>query len=29
MSRTSRPLIEKPFDLAVLGRLIEAVARGR
>jgi DNA-binding NtrC family response regulator len=29
VSRTSRPLIEKPFDLAVLGRLIEAVARGR
>jgi DNA-binding NtrC family response regulator len=29
VSRTSRPLIEKPFDLAVLGQLIEAVARGR
>lgn len=27
--RTPRPLIEKPFDLAVLGQLIEAVARGR
>jgi DNA-binding NtrC family response regulator len=29
VSRTSRPLIEKPFDLAVLGQLMEAVARGR
>jgi DNA-binding NtrC family response regulator len=29
ISRTPRPLIEKPFDLAVLGQLIEAVARGR
>ena len=29
VSRTSRPLIEKPFELAVLGQLIEAVARGR
>jgi DNA-binding NtrC family response regulator len=29
VARTSRPLIEKPFDLAVLGQLIEAVARGR
>ena len=29
IARTSRPLIEKPFDLAVLGQLIEAVARGR
>jgi DNA-binding NtrC family response regulator len=27
--RTPCPLIEKPFDLAVLGQLIEAVARGR
>jgi DNA-binding NtrC family response regulator len=29
VARTPRPLIEKPFELAVLGRLIEAVARGR
>jgi DNA-binding NtrC family response regulator len=29
IARTPRPLIEKPFDLAVLGQLIEAVARGR
>jgi DNA-binding NtrC family response regulator len=29
VARTSRPLIEKPFELAVLGQLIEAVARGR
>jgi DNA-binding NtrC family response regulator len=29
VSRTPRPLIEKPFELAVLGQLIEAVARGR
>jgi DNA-binding NtrC family response regulator len=29
LARTSRPLIEKPFELAVLGQLIEAVARGR
>jgi DNA-binding NtrC family response regulator len=29
VSRTSRPLIEKPFELAVLAQLIEAVARGR
>jgi DNA-binding NtrC family response regulator len=29
IARTPRPLIEKPFELAVLGRLIEAVARGR
>jgi len=29
ISRTSRPLIEKPFDLAVLAQLIDAVARGR
>jgi DNA-binding NtrC family response regulator len=29
VARTPRPLIEKPFDLAVLGQLIEAVARGR
>jgi putative two-component system response regulator len=27
--RTPRPLIEKPFELAVLAQLIEAVARGR
>lgn len=27
--RTTRPLIEKPFELAVLAQLIEAVARGR
>jgi DNA-binding NtrC family response regulator len=29
VSRTPRPLIEKPFDLAVLARLIESVAQGR
>jgi DNA-binding NtrC family response regulator len=29
LSRTPRPLIEKPFELAVLAQLIEAVARGR
>jgi DNA-binding response OmpR family regulator len=29
LARTSRPLIEKPFELAVLGQLIEAVVRGR
>jgi DNA-binding NtrC family response regulator len=29
VSRTPRPLIEKPFELAVLGQLIEAVAQGR
>jgi DNA-binding NtrC family response regulator len=29
ITRTPRPLIEKPFDLAVLAQLIEAVARGR
>ena len=29
ISRTPRPLIEKPFELAVLAQLIEAVARGR
>jgi DNA-binding NtrC family response regulator len=29
VARTPRPLIEKPFELAVLGQLIEAVARGR
>jgi DNA-binding NtrC family response regulator len=29
ISRTTRPLIEKPFDLALLAQLIEAVARGR
>jgi len=29
ISRTTRPLIEKPFELAVLAQLIEAVARGR
>ncbi|HET6779378.1 MAG TPA: response regulator [Gemmatimonadales bacterium] len=29
IARTTRPLIEKPFDLAVLAQLIEAVARGR
>lgn len=28
-ARTTRPLIEKPFELAVLARLIESVARGR
>ena len=29
VARTSRPLIEKPFELALLAQLIEAVARGR
>ena len=29
VARTSRPLIEKPFELAVLAQLIEAVTRGR
>ena len=29
LARTSRPLIEKPFELAVLAQLIEAVTRGR
>jgi DNA-binding NtrC family response regulator len=29
ISRTPRPLIEKPFELAVLAQLIEAVSRGR
>jgi len=29
MARTPRPLIEKPFELAVLAQLIEAVIRGR
>lgn len=29
IARTPRPLIEKPFELAVLEQLIEAVARGR
>ncbi|HEY3011926.1 MAG TPA: response regulator [Gemmatimonadales bacterium] len=29
VSRTPRPLIEKPFELAVLAQLIDAVARGR
>jgi DNA-binding NtrC family response regulator len=29
VSRTPRPLIEKPFELAVIAQLIEAVARGR
>jgi len=29
ISRTTRPLIEKPFDLAGLAQLIEAVAHGR
>jgi DNA-binding NtrC family response regulator len=29
VARTPRPLIEKPFELAVLGQLIEAVAHGR
>jgi DNA-binding NtrC family response regulator len=29
LARTPRPLIEKPFELAVLGQLIEAVLRGR
>jgi DNA-binding NtrC family response regulator len=29
VERTSRPLIEKPFELAVLAQLVEAVIRGR
>jgi DNA-binding NtrC family response regulator len=29
ISRTPRPVIEKPFELAVLGQLVEAVAQGR
>jgi two-component system response regulator ResD len=29
VARTSRPLIEKPFDLSVLAQLIESVLRGR
>jgi DNA-binding NtrC family response regulator len=29
VSRTPRPLIEKPFELAVLAQLIETVLRGR
>jgi DNA-binding NtrC family response regulator len=29
MARTPRPLIEKPFELAVLAQLVEAVLRGR
>lgn len=29
VARTPRPLVEKPFDLAVLAQLVEAVARGR
>jgi two-component system cell cycle response regulator CpdR len=29
VARTPRPLIEKPFELAVLAQLVEAVARGR
>jgi DNA-binding NtrC family response regulator len=29
VTRTPRPLIEKPFELAVLAQLIEAVVRGR
>ena len=29
IARTSRPLIEKPFELAVLGQLMDAVCRGR
>jgi DNA-binding NtrC family response regulator len=29
VARTPRPLVEKPFELAVLAQLIEAVARGR
>jgi DNA-binding NtrC family response regulator len=29
VARTPRPLIEKPFELSVLARLIEAVLRGR
>jgi DNA-binding NtrC family response regulator len=29
VARTPRPLIEKPFELAVLAQLVEAVTRGR
>ena len=29
LTRTPRPVIEKPFELAVLGQLIEAVLQGR
>jgi DNA-binding NarL/FixJ family response regulator len=29
LTRTPRPVIEKPFELGVLGRLIEAVMQGR
>jgi CheY-like chemotaxis protein len=29
VTRTPRPLIEKPFELAVLAQLVEAVAQGR
>lgn len=29
LTRTPRPVIEKPFDLAVLAELVEAVLRGR
>jgi DNA-binding NtrC family response regulator len=29
ITRTPRPVIEKPFDLAVLGQLVEAVLHGR
>jgi FixJ family two-component response regulator len=29
MGRTSRPVIEKPFELSVLAQLIESVLRGR
>ena len=29
VARTTRPLIEKPFELSVLAQLIEAVLRGR
>jgi DNA-binding NtrC family response regulator len=29
VARTPRPVIEKPFDLAVLGAIVEAVLRGR
>jgi CheY-like chemotaxis protein len=29
ISRTPRPVIEKPFELAVLAQLVEAVVQGR
>jgi DNA-binding NtrC family response regulator len=29
VARTPRPLVEKPFELAVLAQLMEAVTRGR